>query len=259
MATLAIALAALGCQKQEVAPTIDPSAVGPIGTIGGMDASSAESGVGDASDDSVASPITIDGLLSESEWMQSASATQTTVTTGTTFEGSQLNRLRAFRLNNTLYVGIDASLTTPNAAIVALLDVDYGTSNGVLYQGGLPGVTAQDAVDQILVRGFQVSDPSFRPELAWSTTMLPHLRTAYAPSMGVRRVSTTMISASPAASSSQCTLAACEFQFDIAGTSATTPIALTVRLGTSLALSNQTLPADAANNPAAISQVLIVR
>lgn len=246
----------LGCERDRppAAPSLDPGllrdgAIYDRDPIRSRQPPRPDAGPHDAAaPDAGGGAIVVDGILDPLEWKDATTFTNDLPASGI-FAGDRLDTLHVFRDETHLHIGIGAELSSGNAILV-YVDADYGLDRGLVSPTQL--FDTLGTLDRALSKELVVADPELRIDFGWGTTRMNH-RTSDE-SMGWRDIATDPSSFRPLVALSACGPNACETSIPLS-TLGAGDIALFVRLGsaTSLALSNQTLPADSPAEPESIT------
>jgi hypothetical protein len=254
----------------DVAPALCTAAC--LGTCTAVATAGCRSQLQTRADPGACTPV-VDGTITAgpTDWTAAAIAALNGVVTN--WIGNTLNALRVCYDPNYLYLGIDGSITSPNA-IAVYLDQDYPLATGVRFPPLMALTDTIGILDTALSASFSSWLTGFGAEWAWGTTSMPVSKAFADPPLdtaGTRGITTTTNFAwLPAAGSGDhfvCTATACEVQipwtylYGIGGRPAIAHLGLFVRLvnANGTAFSNQTLPQDGAGaTPAAVTLALPV-
>lgn len=224
-----------------------PSVIRSLLTLGDFmpDAGMPDGGV-------VPSGIVVDGFVDPTEWAGATTFTNDQPALGP-FAGNALRTLRVARDDTHVHVAIEATLTSGNAILV-YVDRNYTVDEGLVSPTQL--FDTLGALDRAISKELIINDPELRIDLAWGTTRMSH--TTADDTMGWRDVATDPSAFRVVAAASACGPNACETSLPLDPSG---DVALFVRLGsaTSVALSNQTLPPDAASESVFMSAILPAR
>lgn len=199
----------------------------------------------------------VDGAIGESEWAGSAAAS---ASVETTWSGNELDTLRATIAEERLVVAVEGRVESLNA-IVVYVDVDPGaTGEGIADPSSLSDADG----DLDVAMSVDITDPdTFRADLAWGTRALSYTASGFDARQGWRELDPAqpgnLLWVDAALAPSVCGAAACEASIPLPA-SAGSEVRLYARLvsGDGSGVSNQTLPADNADAPAAVTAVLSV-
>lgn len=205
-------------------------------------------------------PITVDGILSESAWLE-ASDTPPSATGVATWDGVQFDHFYVLRSETTLSFAFSGTFPNPTNAVVLYLDVDYaiGDRGVVLTTLGLEDVTA--GIGSVLSNSLLSADGTFRPDFGWGAARRPEVASTGSSTIGWRTLSSTGTHPRLTSGRSACTLSACEtsIALDALGVAPSAQLGFILRVGDVEALGSfavgLTVPAD---DPAFVSNVATI-
>lgn len=242
-----------GGWANQTLPLDDPASPGVVSTFLEIDEAvpEADAGTPDAGIDGGPRGVSIDGVLDPGEWTGAACWSNDVAPTAI-FAGNRLTRLCALRNTSELYLSVEGSLTSGNA-IVAYVDSDVGGPGGLISP-----IVLDDLVGDLdrAISKFLTPTAELQIDHAWGVLDMPRSVSSADARVGWRHIATAPSSFSTLTGLTACSASACETSITLSalGTSSTDEIGLALRLvsGTSLAMSNQTIPADDAFQPESI-------
>ena len=178
-----------------------------------------------------AEPVTVDGLLREPFWDDALERAPVRSGSGL-WAGMNFDHFYAVRTRTTLYFGFAGTIPSASSAVIVYLDVDYGSTNGVmLTPTGLSDRST--GIGSVLLNPITSIDTAFLPDFGWGAARRPEPATTGTSTIGWRALEEIGTHPLVAMGRNACTLNACETAISLSalGITSAAPIAYVMRVG----------------------------